>query len=316
MADDKYKFITRADFDGVVCGGLLIEKDMIGEIAFAEPKKMQDGQVAVTSNDITANLPYVDGVHLCFDHHYSETIRVGEKDNLIIDPNSPSAARVIYDYYGGELEFPGISPELMAAVDKADSADFSEMDILAPEGWVLVNFILDPRTGLGRFGHFSISNEQLMKDMMVYCRHHPVGEIMKIPDVVERLHLYMEHEEYFEMQIRKCSKLYDKLVIVDLRDEEIIYAGNRFTVYAIFPECNISIQITHSQDGGQTVFATGKSILERTSKTNIGGLMLEYGGGGHVAAGTCRIDNDKAAGVLKELVSRINADGATRRPGS
>jgi nanoRNase/pAp phosphatase (c-di-AMP/oligoRNAs hydrolase) len=309
MAGDKYRLITRADFDGVVCGGLLIEKNMIGDVAFAEPKEMQDGHVAVTSNDITANLPYAEDVHLCFDHHYSETIRVGEKNNLIIDPNSPSAARVIYDYYGGELEFPGISAELMAAVDKADSADFSEMDILAPKGWMMLNFILDPRTGLGRFGHFSISNEQLMKDMMVYCRHHPVGEILKIPDVEERLHLYMEHEEYFEMQIRKCSKLYAGLVIVDLRDEEIIYAGNRFTVYAILPDCNVSIQITHSANGGQTIFAIGKSIINRTSKINIGGLMLEYGGGGHAAAGTCRIDNDRAADVLEELTSRINAGG-------
>jgi len=309
MADKKHRLITRADFDGVVSGGLLIEKGLVNEIVFAEPKEMQDGKVLVNGNDITANLPYVDGVHLCFDHHYSETIRVGERENLVIDPNSPSAARVIYDYYGGELAFPEISTELMEAVDKADSADYSEMDILAPEGWTLINFILDPRTGLSRFGDFTISNHQLMKDMMVYCRHHPVEEILKIPDVEERLHLYMEHEELFEMQLRRCTTVHTKLAVIDLRGQETIFAGNRFTVYAVFPACNISIQVLPNEDGTQTVFATGKSILSRTSKTNVGELMLEFGGGGHAAAGTCRIDNDKAEDVLKQLIQRINADG-------
>jgi len=309
MTENKFRLVTRADFDGVVSGGLLIEKDMIDEVVFAEPKDMQDGNIPIDGNDITANLPYVEGVHLCFDHHLSETIRIGDRPNLIIDPNEPSAARVIYDYYGGELAFPGISKDLMAAVDKADSADFSEMDILAPGPWTLLNFILDPRTGLSRFGHFAISNEQLMKDMMVYCRHHPIEEILKIPDVEERVHLYEEHEEYAEMQIRRCAKVYAKLVVVDLRNEEKIFAGNRFTVYAIFPACNISIQVLPHVDGERTVLATGKSILDRSSKTNIGALMLEYGGGGHNAAGTCRVPDADVDQVLGELIERINKDG-------
>ena len=183
MSDNKYRLITRADFDGVVSGGLLIELDIIDDIVFAEPKDMQDGKVAVTSNDITTNLPYVEGVHLCFDHHLSETIRVGEKDNLIIDPDKPSAARVVYEHFGGREAFPDICEEMMAAVDQADSANYTEEDIFAPGPWTLLNFILDPRTGLSHFAEFTISNEQLMKDMMVYCRHHSVDEILKIPDV-------------------------------------------------------------------------------------------------------------------------------------
>jgi nanoRNase/pAp phosphatase (c-di-AMP/oligoRNAs hydrolase) len=310
MSDKKYRLITRADFDGVVSGGLLIELNMIDDILFVEPKDMQDGKIAVTENDITTNLPYVEGVHLCFDHHLSETIRIGEKENLIIDPDKPSAARVVYEHFGGEKAFPGISLELMDAVDQADSADYTEEDILAPGPWTLLNFMLDPRTGLSKFADFNISNEQLMKDMMQYCRHHPVEEILKIPDVEERLHIYEYNEEFAELQIRRCATVYTKLVVVDLRDEEIVYPGNRFTVYAAFPACNISIQILpHADDASLTVLATGKSILNRSSKTNVGALMLEYGGGGHNAAGTCRVPNADVKRVLGELVERINADG-------
>ncbi|MHA1598964.1 MAG: exopolyphosphatase [Alphaproteobacteria bacterium] len=309
MTDKKYRLVTRADFDGVVSGGLLIEMGLIDEVAFAEPKDMQDGKVPITGDDITANLPYVDNTHLCFDHHLSETIRVGEKPNLVIDPNEPSAARVIYEYYGGENTFPGIAPELMNAVDKADSADYSEMDILAPDKWTLLNFVLDPRTGLSRFGHFAISNEQLMKDMMVYCRHHPIEEILKIPDVEERIHLYEEHEEHFEMQLRRCAKVHKNLVVIDLRNEDVLFAGNRFTAYAIYPQCNISIQVLPHTEGDLTVMATGKSILDRSAKTNVGELMLEYGGGGHTAAGTCRIADADADRVLGELIERITTDG-------
>lgn len=305
--DKKYRLVTRADFDGVVAGGLLIELGLIDDVIFAEPKAMQDGLVKITENDITTNLPYVDGVHLCFDHHISETERVTNHDNHIIDADAPSAARVVYNHFGGKEKFPNIPDDLMDAVDRADSAQFTEEDILAPEPWTLLNYILDPRTGLSRFEHFEISHEQLMKDMMVYVRHHPVEEILTIPDVEERTHLYLEHEEKFELQLRDCSKVHNKVVVMDLRDEEIIYAGNRFTVYAIYPACNVSIQMTNTADGARTIMAVGKSILNRTNSANIGSIMLEYGGGGHANAGTCQVDNDKAEEVLQDLISRLNA---------
>ncbi len=304
--DKKYRLVTRADFDGVVAGGLLIELGLIDDVVFAEPKAMQDGLVKITENDITTNLPYVEGVHLCFDHHVSETERVGDRENHIIEADAPSAARVVYNHFGGKDKFPSIPDELMEAVDRADSAQYSEEDILAPEPWTLLNYILDPRTGLSRYEHFEISHEQLMKDMMVYVRHHPVDEILTIPDVEERTHLYLEHEEKFELQLRECSKVHNKIVVVDLRDEEMIYAGNRFTIYAVYPACNVSIQMTNTPDGAKTIMAVGKSILNRTNDANIGSIMLEYGGGGHANAGTCQVDNDKAEEVLKELIQRLN----------
>jgi nanoRNase/pAp phosphatase (c-di-AMP/oligoRNAs hydrolase) len=280
---------------------------MISDIIFAEPKDMQDGKVSITENDITTNLPYVEAAHLCFDHHVSETARIGNRDNHIIVADAPSAARVVYDHFGGKEGFPDISLDLMEAVDKADSAQYTEEDILAPDPWTLVNFMLDPRTGLSRFRDFVISNEQLMKDMMVYCRHHPVNEILEIPDVQERLHLYLGHEEPSELQIRRCTTLENKVAVLDLRGEDPVYCCNRFTVYALYPECNVSIQILPNNDGSKIVFAVGKSILNRTSSTNIGMLMLEFGGGGHASAGTCQIAPDKADSVLLEIIQRLQA---------
>jgi nanoRNase/pAp phosphatase (c-di-AMP/oligoRNAs hydrolase) len=307
---EKYRLVTRSDFDGLVCAVLLKELDMIDDIKFVHPKDMQDEKIDITSRDITTNLPYVEGVHLAFDHHLSETVRIkSRKDNHIIDPNAPSASRVVYDYFGGRKKFPDISDEMMAAVDKSDAAQFSKEDILNPKGWELLSFIMDARTGLGRFHEFRVSNYQLMMELISYCKNHTIDDILKLPDVRERVDLYFDHQKKSEEQIRRCSKVYQNLVVLDLRNEDTIYAGNRFMIYALYPACNISIHVMWGLKKQNTVFATGKSIFNRTSKTNIGQLMLQYGGGGHANAGTCQIDNDKADAALKEIITRINADG-------
>ena len=309
MQNKKVRLVTRADFDGIVSGGLLLELGMIDDVMFAEPRDMQAGVVAIDDGDITTNLPYVEGVRLCFDHHVSESQRVGPTEKHVIVPDAPSAARVVYDHFGGEKAFPLFSKEVMEAVDRADSAQYAEEDILAPAGWTLLNFILDPRTGLRNFDRFSISHEDFMKDMMVYVRHHPIEEILAIPDVEERVHLYLDHAERFEMQLRACAHVHGNVVVVDLRQEAAVYAGNRFIIYALFPETNISIQILPSEDGERTVFAVGKSILDRTSKTNVGLLMLEYGGGGHAAAGSFQVAPDRAEEVLAGLIRTMNENG-------
>lgn len=306
----KYRLVTRSDFDGLVCAVLLKELDLIEEIKFVHPKDMQDGKIEITNNDITTNLPYVEGVYLAFDHHFSETLRHEKiKNNHIIDPYADSAARVLYKYYGGKQKFPQISEAMMEAVDKADSAKFVKEEVLHPENWVLLNFIMDARTGLGRFKEFTVSNYQLMMHLIDYCKNHTIDAILQLDDVKERVDLYFDQEEKFKEQIERCAKVYGKLVVLDLREEEIIYAGNRFVVYALFPECNISIHALWGLKKQNTVFAVGKSIFNKTSPTNIGELMLKYGGGGHRNAGTCQIDNDKADGVLQELIAQINADG-------
>lgn len=310
MENRKFRLVTRSDFDGLVCAVLLKHLDMLDEIKFVHPKDMQDGKIEIGPNDITTNLPYVAGAHIAFDHHLSETIRnTGERPNHIIDPKAPSAARVVYDYYGGSKAFPASWDDMMSAVDKADAAQFSRDEILEPKGWVLLNYLMDARTGLGRFRDFRISNYDLMMDLIDYCKNHDIDQIMQLPDVKERSEMYFEHEGKFKEQIRRCAKVYANLVVLDLRREETIYAGNRFAIYALFPETNISIHVLWGVKQQNTVFATGKSIVNRSSKTNIGELMLQYGGGGHQNAGTCQVENDRAEQVLQELVKKINADG-------
>ena len=311
MSDHKkYRLVTRSDFDGLVCAMLLKEMDLIEDIKFVHPKDMQDGTILISEDDITTNLPYVPGVHIAFDHHASELVRLDDiPPNHVIDPDAPSAARVVYDYYGGKIEFKNVSNEMMDAVDKADSAQFSEDEVLNPDDWVLLNFIMDSRTGLGRFKDFRISNYQLMMELIDYCRDHAIGEILKLPDVVERTDLYKEHEKQAKEQIERCVTVRGNLAILDLRKEDTIFATNRFMIYAMYPDTNISIHAMWGLNKLNTVFATGGSILNRTSKTNIGELMLEYGGGGHHSAGTCQVDNDEAEKVLGELIERITKDG-------
>jgi nanoRNase/pAp phosphatase (c-di-AMP/oligoRNAs hydrolase) len=310
MTDKRYRLVTRSDMDGLVCATLLKELNIIDDIKFVHPKDMQDGSIEINGGDITTNLPYVDGVHLAFDHHLSETIRNEKRDNHIIIPDAPSAARVVYEYYGAD-KFCGIThiDDMMEAVDKADSAQFTIADILDPHDWELLSFLMDARTGLGRFREFRISNYDLMMDLIDYCRDHTIDEILKLPDVQERVNLYFKYDKEFKEQLLRCSKIYDNLVVLDLTEEEIIYPGNRFMIYALFPRCNISIHKMWGFKKQNTVFATGKSIINRTSATIVGELMLQYGGGGHEAAGTCQVAHDRADTVLKELIQQINEAG-------
>jgi nanoRNase/pAp phosphatase (c-di-AMP/oligoRNAs hydrolase) len=306
----RHRLVTRSDFDGLVCAALLKELGLLDDILFVHPKDMQDGKIEVGPGDITTNLPYVPGVGLAFDHHASEAIRVEDSpENHIIVPGAQSAARVVYDHYGGAERFPTISEEIMAAVDKADAARFSESEIREPQGWILMSFLMDPRTGLGRFREFRISNYQLMMQLIDDCTRMTVEEILQTPDVAERVALYNEHSERAVEQIRRCSKLEGNLVVLDLREEEVIHPTNRFMVYALYPEANISIHVLWGLKQQNTVYATGKSIINRSARTNVGALMLAYGGGGHDAAGTCQVANEDAGSVLAELVSTITADG-------
>jgi nanoRNase/pAp phosphatase (c-di-AMP/oligoRNAs hydrolase) len=309
MSPQKYRLITRSDFDGLVCAVLLNEMKLIDEIKFVHPKDMQDGKIVVGPRDITTNLPYVPGAYLAFDHHLSESIRNGKHRNHIIEVDAPSAARVVYNHYGARDAFPRITDDMMLAVDKADSAQYERHDILDPKGWVLLNYLMDARTGLGRFRDFRISNYALMMDLIEYCRDHTIEQILALPDVRERVDLYFEHAEPARRQIERCATVHGKLVVLDLRGEETIYATNRFMVYALFPQANISIHVMWGVQKQNTVLATGKSILDRGSRTNVGRLMLDYGGGGHVAAGTCQVANDQADATLAALIKTINADG-------
>ena len=302
------RLVTRSDFDGLVCAMLLKELDMIDDIKFVHPKDVQDGKVELTGDDITTNLPFDPRVKIAFDHHESELRRVDPalaKDKFIIEGEAKSAARVVYNYYGGADTFKRISEEIMTAVDKGDSADFTVDEILNPSGWVLMNYIMDARTGLGRFHDFRISNYDLMMELIDYCVEHPIEDVLKLPDVKERVDLYFEQQELFKKQLERIARVEGKVVVIDLRNEETIYTGNRFMIYAMHPEVEMSVHVAWGFKKQNTAVMIGKSIVNKNSKVNIGDLCLSYGGGGHANAGTCQLDNDKVDEELPNIIKAL-----------
>ena len=307
--EQKKRLVTRSDFDGLACAMMLRELGEIEEIKFVHPKDVQDGKVELFPTDITTNLPYDPRVGLAFDHHESEMDRLKAQETggkLIIDPNARSAARVVYDYYGGKATFPRVSDELMTAVDKGDSADFTVDEILNPKGWVLLHYLMDPRTGLGRFRQFRISNYDLMMELIGYCMDHTIDEILELPDVKERVDLYFEQADMFKEQLKRIAKIHDKVVVLDLREEEIIHAGNRFMIYALYPETEISVHVAWGFRKQNTAVMIGKSIVNKVSPVDIGELCLKYGGGGHHNAGTCQLDNDVVDAELPAIIDALN----------
>lgn len=303
------RLVTRSDFDGLACAMMLKELGLIDEVKFVHPKDVQDGKIELSKTDITTNLPYDPRVGLAFDHHESETDRlraIETNGKLIIDPNARSAARVLYDYYGGRDKFPRISDELMEAVDKGDSADFTEEEILHPTGWVLLHYLMDARTGLGRFHNFRISNYDLMMELIDYCLEHTIDEILELPDVKERVDLYFEQEKLFKEQLQRIAKVDGDCVILDLRNEEVIHAGNRFMIYALYPEAKYSIHVVWGFKKQNTAVMIGKSIINKSGVVDIGQLCLAYGGGGHHNAGTCQLSNDDVDTLLPSIIMAIN----------
>ena len=308
MTDKTYRLITRADFDGVVSGALLSEKGLTKNVMFAHPRDVQDGKIPVSGDDVIANLPYVADAHICFDHHVSESYRVeGEPDNLVLDVKAPSTARVIYEHFGGRNTFSEIDTDLLGAVDKADSAEYSIEDVLTPDGWTLLNFVLDPRTGLDDFQDFGLSRHDFMAELIQFCRRNPVEEILAHPDVVDRIAAYQFNNEFAELQIERCAEVHGKTVVVDYRKEEKRFPGNRFMVYGLFPQCDISVKVQNLQGDNLVEIALGKSIIDRSCPVNVGELMLKYGGGGHEGAGTCRAPEAQADDMIREIVATIEA---------
>ncbi|RKX78562.1 MAG: exopolyphosphatase [Spirochaetes bacterium] len=303
---NKYRLVTRADFDGLVCASLLKELGLIEDILFVHPKDMQDGKIKITGRDITANLPYVEGAYLVFDHHRSEVARVKKKsENYIFNPNAPSTARIVYDYYGGKNAFPQIQEEMILAVDKADTANFLTDEVLNPSGWTLLSFLMDSRTGLGRFGDFDTSNFQFMKDLIDYCRKYTIDQILKLPDVKQRVDFYFRFQDKFIRQIKRCSVLYANVLVINLKEEKTIYPGNRFLKYTLFPRCNVSIMIIWGLKRRNTVFTVGKSIFNKTCDKNLGEILSAYGGGGHSNAGTLQLPHEKEEEILNELIEKL-----------
>ena len=305
----KYRLVTRPDFDGVVCGALLEELDLLTDAVFVHPRDVQDGTVQVGAEDIVANLPYQAGAHLVFDHHGSETERVGTgQDRHVIVADAPSTARVLYDHYGGAEAFPNIPGDIIAAVDKCDTAAFTPDELLVPQGWLLLHFVLDPRTGLEDFRTFHAPRDELMRRLITYCRHTPIEEILQLPDVVDRVDAFVFNIEFAELQIERCSTQDGDIVITDYRDEKTTYPGHRFLVYGIYPDCRVSISVRPGLRDGLTEIAAGKSIIDRSSLANLGSIMLAHSGGGHPNAATCQVADADVDAVLADIIAHIRAN--------
>jgi nanoRNase/pAp phosphatase (c-di-AMP/oligoRNAs hydrolase) len=305
------RLVTRSDFDGLACAVLLVEKGIVDRYLFVHPKDIQDGKVEVTENDVLANIPYVPGCKMWFDHHISEDERL-EMDDLKYEgltKQAPSAAQLIWEFYGGEKGFGERFLPLLEAVNKSDSGDFNKAEILDPENWILLSFIMDARTGLGRFQDYRISNYQLMKDMIDYCRELTVEEILEIEDVQERVMRYFDQQDMFVKMIKENSRVEQNIVITDLKNQKTIYSGNRFIVYALFPDQNVDIRIMWGRDQKNVVFACGHSVLNKTCKTNIGNLMLQHGGGGHQMVGTCQVPIETWEDSLASIVEEMKLNG-------
>lgn len=299
------RLITRSDFDGLACAVFLKEAGIIDCWTFAHPKDLQDGLVEVCENDCLANVPFVEGCGLWFDHHSSEQERNAYKGKYKGESRiSPSAAHIVYDYYGGKERFPNFD-ELLSAVDKVDSAQLSAQDIKSPSPWVLLGFIMDPRTGLGRFRNFTISNYQLMEKLIDWCREKNINEIMQLPDIKERVDLYWQQTEQFVEMVKANTKVENNVIISDLRFLETIYTGNRFMIYSMYPQANISAWIVSGRGGEGCSVAVGHSVLNRTCSINVGKLMLKYGGGGHFAVGTCQFAAENMDYRLPELLAEL-----------
>lgn len=305
------RLVTRSDFDGLACGALLLAAGVVDHWMFAHPKDLQDGLVEINENDCLANVPYVEGCGLWFDHHSSEFERNELAGKYKGESRiTPSCARIIYEYYGGKETFPNFD-DMMEAVDKVDSGNLTIDEIMNPKGWILVGFLMDPRTGLGRWRQFTVSNYQLMEKLMVACKDKSTAEILAMPDVRERIEVYEEQTQKFKEMVKAHTRTEGNVIISDLRGVDPIYTGNRFMIYSMYPDQNISAWIVNGRGGHGCSAAVGYSILNRTCKVNVGHLMLKYNGGGHEKVGTCQFSDEnmeqELPKMLKELCELANA---------
>jgi len=302
----KYRLVTRSDFDGLVCALLLKSLKLINDVKFVHPNDVQNNKVNVDSGDIVANLPYAPAAHLVFDNHASEALRCRtSQNNYVFSVSAPSTARLLYDYY--LPHYPSLSTfaSTVDVADKCDSAQFNIEDITHPSGWVLINFLMDARTGLGRFRQFRISNYALMIELVQHCEHCTAEQLLALPDVKERVELYFAHAASAKQQIQQCIRLDDMIGILDLREQDPIYVVNRFVVYVLYPQIKVSIHLLRNYDDIVDTIAVAKSIFNRGAKVDIARLMLAHHGGGHTNTGTCQVPRNTVDKVLQEIIHHI-----------
>ena len=296
------RLLTRSDFDGICCAVLLRELGLMDEMVYVHPKDLQEGKIPVGSDDILANVPYVPGCGLWFDHHSSGQERLppaGSYEGL--SRPAPSAARVIAEYYGAE-RFARFR-EMLEYVDRVDSGQLTEEEILDPQGWILLGFICDPRTGLGYHRNYRISNLAFMNDLVDHIRNLPIEEILDLPDTRERIERYRDGDQKAREFLRQHSTVVGTVLITDARGAGEIPPSNRFLVYSLYPETTVSIRLIDGRGKEFVAISVGHNIINRHATVDVSSLMLRYGGGGHTKVGTCQVPYDEADRVLQELIA-------------
>jgi len=304
------RLLTRSDFDGSVCAAILRELEIVDEILYIHPKDLQDNKIDVSENDVIANVPFVEGCGLWFDHHSSEHERL-DLDGKFNGASelAPSAAHVVYNYYSRQDEYAQKLKkfeELVEVTGIADSARFTEAEILKPTGWIMLAFISDPRSGMGYKRNFRISNFELMKRLPDLLRTQSVEEILKLPDFQERIRVYQEENDQFKQLLLQKGEIVGNAIVIDFRSVGHIPVGNRFLEYVLYQEQNISIRLTKINKNDRVMISVGHSIINKTSKIDVGSLCLNYGGGGHKSVGTCQVKPQTADQILKEMLQQIN----------
>ncbi len=301
----KFRLITYGDFDGLVCYILLSKLDLISEVMFINPLEVKLGDIIPNNRDIFANLPYIPGVFMSFDRH-NQGIKKQER-NFIIEYEAHSVARVIANYFNLEEKFPFVFNNLLDHLDTTNEALLTTDDILNPKDWVLLSFILDPLTGLNRFHDFSKSHEQTLRDLAQNFEKLSIEQILSLPDIVERIHIYKTYQDHFIKQIKRCSTTYKHLVVVDLSHEDIIYPGNPFMVYALYPEADISMIIQNSGDTSD--FEIGASIINLNNSLDIGAMLRSMGGSGHKKEGKIKCAQSDKNNLKMKLIESILLEG-------
>lgn len=302
------RLVTRSDFDGLACGTILCKKGVVDDFLFVHPKNIQDNEVDITADDILTNVPYHPKAGMWFDHHCSEIERVTPETDFLgkCDTEALSCARLVYDYYKGSKNFPELA-EMIDNVDKVDAALLTIEEVLYPKDWVLLGFLCDPRTGLGRWHSFEISNRDLMKYLMIdLCSTGDIARIMADKHVKARVDCYNEQQALYDKMVRECSRFEDGVLITDLRKQSVIYTGNRFKPYAMYPYAKVSVTIINGKGNKGSVVAIGKSIFNDFN-CNIGSLCFKYNGGGHSKVGTCQFADTEAPeidDIIKYLKER------------
>ena len=304
------RLITRADFDGLVCAAILKELNIVGSVCLVHPKDVQDRKIRVGKNDVIANLPYVEGCGLWFDHHISEITRLTSK--VVVKGSyelMPSASRVIFNYYQSELLSLKSNKQIEALVkiaDKVDTASFNEEDIIDPQGWIMLAFITDPRSNFGKNRSFMISNLKLMQRLPDLLLKKDIDQILSMPDIEERIHVYRKNTRKYNEILIKNSFIEGNALVIDFRRKNNMPVGNRFIEYVLYPRQNISIRLAEGNKRNTVMISVGHSIINRSSDVNVGNLMLRYAGGGHQHAGTCQVPHHEADKILREILEVIN----------